>query len=81
MEDRVARATEESQATNEEARQPKGAGPRLSFTRRLSKPGVDPFSTVEWEKRDAVIQSEGGKTVFEQRDVEFSDKVTVLNTE
>ncbi len=69
MEDRVARATEESQATDEI--QAQGEGPRLSFTRRLSKPRVDPFSTVEWEKRDAVIQGEGGKSVFEQRDVEF----------
>jgi ribonucleoside-diphosphate reductase alpha chain len=32
---------------------------------------VDPFSSVEWEKRDAVIQGEGGKKVFEQCDVEF----------
>ncbi len=43
----------------------------LTFTRRLSREGVDPFSTVEWEIRDAVIQGEGGKAVFEQRDVEF----------
>jgi len=44
---------------------------RLSFSRRLSKAGVDPLSTVEWELRDAVIQGEGGKIVFEQRGVEF----------
>jgi ribonucleoside-diphosphate reductase alpha chain len=81
MEDRVARAREESPVADEatqstasegaSARVARGEGPRLSFTRRLSKPSVDPFSTVEWEKRDAIIQGEGGKTVFEQRDVEF----------
>ncbi|RMD81695.1 MAG: vitamin B12-dependent ribonucleotide reductase [Candidatus Dadabacteria bacterium] len=43
----------------------------LHFERRLSKPGVDPFSTVQWERRDAVIQGEGGRIVFEQRGVEF----------
>jgi ribonucleoside-diphosphate reductase alpha chain len=69
MEDRVARATEESQERSE--KKAEGTGPCLSFTRRLSKPGTDPFSTVEWEKRDAVIQGEGGKSVFEQRGVEF----------
>ena len=81
MEDRVARATNESPVADEATQSAasdgttapiaRGDGPRLSFSRRLSKPSVDPFSTVEWEKRDAVIQGEGGKTVFEQRDVEF----------
>jgi ribonucleoside-diphosphate reductase alpha chain len=43
----------------------------LSFSRRLSSEGVDPWSTVEWEYRDALIQGEGGKAVFEQKGVEF----------
>jgi ribonucleoside-diphosphate reductase alpha chain len=47
------------------------AGRSLAFTRRLSKAGVDPYSTVDWETRDATIQGEGGKNVFEQRGVEF----------
>ena len=46
-------------------------GPGLTFTRRLSKPGVEPWTTVDWETRDATIQGEGGKIVFEQRGVEF----------
>jgi ribonucleoside-diphosphate reductase alpha chain len=75
MEDRGARAKEESQQRQDEApakRSRGGAGEaRLRFTRRLSRAGVDPFSTVDWEKRDAIIQGEGGKAVFEQRDVEF----------
>ncbi len=46
-------------------------GRGLKFTRRLSKAGVEPWSTVDWEQRDALIQGEGGKAVFEQRGVEF----------
>ena len=53
---------------------------RLQFQRRLSTPGVDPFSTVDWERRDAVIQGEGGKAVFEQRDVEFPASWSQLAT-
>jgi ribonucleoside-diphosphate reductase alpha chain len=32
--------------------------------------GSDPFDDVEWERRDAVIQDEKGKIVFEQQGVE-----------
>src|SRR5258707_12766817 len=33
--------------------------------------GSDPFETVEWERRDAVISGADGKVFFEQRGVEF----------
>jgi len=33
--------------------------------------GVDPFSTVEWERRTASIKGEGGEVVFEQTDCEI----------
>jgi ribonucleoside-diphosphate reductase alpha chain len=56
------------------------AGSRMRFQRRLSRAGVDPFSTVEWERRDAIIQGEGGKTVFEQRGVEFPTSWSQLAT-
>ena len=68
MEERRARTTENTAASREAETSGQG---RAHFSRRLSKPGVDPYSTVEWERRDAVIQGEGGKTVFEQRGVEF----------
>jgi len=42
----------------------------LRFTRKLTKPGVDPFDLVEWEVRDAVIGDEKGNKVFEQTGVE-----------
>jgi len=42
----------------------------LRFTRKLTKPGVDPFDLVAWEVRDAVIGDEKGNKVFEQTGVE-----------
>ena len=43
----------------------------LSFQRFYTTPGVSPFDTVEWELRDAVISSEKGEKVFEQKGVEI----------
>src|SRR4051812_10824696 len=43
----------------------------LRFERYYTTPGVDPFDTVEWETRDAVISNEKGEKVFEQRGVEM----------
>lgn len=44
---------------------------RIPFSRRFTRPGVDPFDEVEWELRDAVITNERGEVVFEQKGVEF----------
>jgi ribonucleoside-diphosphate reductase alpha chain len=46
------------------------AGEALSVSRFFTKPGTDPFSTVEWELRDARI-AHGDRVAFEQRGVEF----------
>ncbi|MGH2899093.1 MAG: LAGLIDADG family homing endonuclease, partial [Solirubrobacteraceae bacterium] len=46
------------------------AGEPLSVSRHFTKPGVDPFDTVEWELRDARI-GHGDRVAFEQRGVEF----------
>ncbi|UCF81057.1 MAG: vitamin B12-dependent ribonucleotide reductase [Acidobacteriota bacterium] len=46
------------------------AGGRL-VERRFTRAGVHPFDEVEWERRDAVITSEAGSVVFEQRGVEM----------
>lgn len=43
----------------------------LRFPRLYTQEGVDPFSTVEWEKRNAKITGDKGEVVFEQNDVEF----------
>lgn len=45
-------------------------GTGLTIERRFTQAGVDPFDTVEWERRTAVITDERGRVVFEQTDVE-----------
>jgi len=47
------------------------ARPGLNFDRYFTVEGVDPFDTVEWERRDAVISGADGRVFFEQRQVEF----------
>jgi ribonucleoside-diphosphate reductase alpha chain len=47
--------------------------PGLTFPRFFSEPGVDPFDEVEWDLRTAVIATERGEVVFEQRDVEIPE--------
>jgi len=43
----------------------------LSFSRYFSTDSVHPYDAVEWERRDALIQSHAGEIVFEQKEVEF----------
>jgi ribonucleoside-diphosphate reductase alpha chain len=43
----------------------------IHVERYYTTPGVDPFDTVEWELRNAVISNEKGEKVFEQKDVEM----------
>ncbi|HEY0480918.1 MAG TPA: vitamin B12-dependent ribonucleotide reductase [Kofleriaceae bacterium] len=45
--------------------------PGLTFDRYFTRQGADPFETVDWERRDAVISGADGKIFFEQRNVEF----------
>jgi ribonucleoside-diphosphate reductase alpha chain len=52
----------------------------LTIARRFVPPGVNPYDEVEWEIRSAVIQGEGGETVFEQRDVEVPKAWSQLAT-
>src|SRR6266446_1851060 len=42
----------------------------LALERFFTRPGIDPFSEIEWELRAAVIAGEDGRVVFEPRDVE-----------
>ena len=44
--------------------------PGLKLERFFTRPGDDGFRGVEWDLRTAAITGEGGKLVFEQRDVE-----------
>lgn len=45
-------------------------GNGVSFLRYFTKEGVHPYDLITWEKRDAVITSDKGVAVFEQKDVE-----------
>src|SRR5262245_51131522 len=47
------------------------AAPGLEYERFFSSEAVDPFDEIEWDLRSAVIGSEKGEVVFEQRDVEI----------
>jgi ribonucleoside-diphosphate reductase alpha chain len=67
-------ATEQSQEAGRQEGGVVGVGAQgrggLAFTRRFVPLGVNPYDTVEWEIRSAVISGENGEVVFEQRDVE-----------
>src|SRR5262245_11932399 len=52
----------------------------VSIARRFVPEGIDPYETVEWELRSAVISGENGEVVFEQRDVEIPKSWSQLAT-
>ena len=53
----------------------------LSIERRYTRPGTDPYDTVEWETREAVITNEHGETVFEQKNLDFPKSWSQLATQ
>jgi ribonucleoside-diphosphate reductase alpha chain len=57
--------------TSSRARRAQTLAPGLDFARFFSTAGVDAFDQLEWELRDAVIGSDKGSIVFEQRQVEI----------
>jgi ribonucleoside-diphosphate reductase alpha chain len=59
------KSVESSEIAKDRAR--RGGVPLQRF---FTRPGIDPFSTVDWELRSALISGEDGHVVFEQRDVE-----------
>jgi ribonucleoside-diphosphate reductase alpha chain len=52
----------------------------LSVPRVFSKAGANPFDSVEWERRKAVITDEKGNTIFEQDGVEVPKTWSMLAT-
>src|SRR5436305_8401872 len=60
-----------SSGETDKLRSKKAAAPGLTFPRFFTEAGVDPFDEIEWELRSAVIGSDKGEVVFEQRDVEI----------
>ena len=63
--------SESQKANRKSSRVIKDERPGLTFERYFTRQGVDPFETLEWERRDAVISGADGKVFFEQRGVEF----------
>ncbi len=53
----------------------------LRFTRVYTKPGVDVFDAVEWDKRTSKISNPDGSTVFEMKDVEVPKGWSQLATD
>jgi ribonucleoside-diphosphate reductase alpha chain len=49
----------------------KKRAPGLVFKRYHTEAGQDPYASVEWELRTALIQDQAGKIIFEQTDVEI----------
>src|SRR5664279_6604810 len=66
-----AQAEKSSKRSAVSSRVIKDQRPGLNIERFFTRHGVDPFDTVDWERRDAVISGADGKVFFEQRGVEF----------
>ncbi len=54
--------------------------PAIEIRRRFTRPGVNVFDSVKWERRTARIDGEGGEVVFEQEDVEVPEFWSPLAT-
>ncbi|MDA0990329.1 MAG: vitamin B12-dependent ribonucleotide reductase, partial [Verrucomicrobia bacterium] len=52
----------------------------MRFSRRLTRTDVDPFDSLEWERRTASITDSSGATVFVQDDVEVPRTWSMLAT-
>ncbi|MFZ9010607.1 MAG: vitamin B12-dependent ribonucleotide reductase [Anaerohalosphaeraceae bacterium] len=52
----------------------------LKISQHFSTPGIHPFDEIEWEKRQAKITDETGKTIFEQKNAEVPENWSQLAT-
>ncbi len=60
--------------------QRKTARKGIAVPRYFTTPGVDPAEELAWETRTAAITGEGGKVIFEQKDVEVPKSWSLLAT-
>jgi ribonucleoside-diphosphate reductase alpha chain len=63
-------ASSSNSATNKSTGEKSAKTQGLAFRRFFTKPGVSPYSEVEWEFRDALIADSKGGVIFEQKNVE-----------
>ncbi|PYK25330.1 MAG: vitamin B12-dependent ribonucleotide reductase [Verrucomicrobia bacterium] len=52
----------------------------LRFKRVFSDPAIAPFDQIEWERRNAEINDDGGKVIFKQEDIEVPKNWSALAT-
>ncbi len=71
---------ESSQTVRMEGESVAGKRKGIKVKRSFTRPGVHPFTEIEWEKRSAVISGEKGEVVFEQHDVEIPKSWSQLAT-
>jgi ribonucleoside-diphosphate reductase alpha chain len=53
----------------------------MKITRKFTKPGTDPFASVEYEKRTSRITNPDGSVVFEMNDAEIPKQWSQLATD
>jgi ribonucleoside-diphosphate reductase alpha chain len=56
-------------------------GRGLRFRRVYTTPGIDPFETIEWDRRKSKISNPDGSTVFELKDLEIPKAWSQLATD
>ncbi|MGH7856251.1 MAG: vitamin B12-dependent ribonucleotide reductase, partial [Candidatus Binatia bacterium] len=71
---------EQMQKVESQRVEQRAVGSGCQLRRHFTTAGEDPFATVEWERRSAVIQGEKGEVVFEQLDVEIPKSWSQLAT-
>ncbi|HEY3965304.1 MAG TPA: vitamin B12-dependent ribonucleotide reductase [Planctomycetaceae bacterium] len=64
----------------QESSQATGGSPAMKIHSYFCPQGVDPFDTVEWDKRSAQIKDENGKVLFEQKNCEVPTTWSALAT-
>lgn len=52
----------------------------LVMTALFTRPGIDPFDEIEWEKRRALIKNDKGEAVFESNEIEVPKTWSMLAT-
>jgi len=72
---RISRKNGKSNTMNQRSRK-KG----LAVTPLFTRPGVDPFDEIEWDKRRAVIKNDKGEVVFESNEIEVPKAWSMLAT-
>jgi ribonucleoside-diphosphate reductase alpha chain len=58
-------------ATHGAGHPPTSSSAALRFPRFFSRANASPYDEIQWERRTAAITDAGGKTIFEQKDVEI----------